>query len=129
MKSISFIIAVIAVVGLVLCVGNSVGFAEDIVRIESYVESIPGFTGVHKYLPNYCPNWQPARDLGKARVTIETYVASIPGFTGAHRYLPNYCSKWQLPTMVEVTQPHIDKYTAQVGAAFVYVEPELYIDH
>ena len=126
MKSISFIIAVIAVVGLVLCVGNSVGFAEDTVRIESYVASIPGFTGDHRYLPNYHPNWQPARDLGKARVTIETYAESIHP---SHKFCECYHPNWQLPTMVEVTRPHIDKYTAQVGAAFVYVEPELYIDH
>ena len=37
-----------AVVGLVVLVGTPAGFAEDTVRMGSYVESIPGFTGLNE---------------------------------------------------------------------------------
>jgi hypothetical protein len=129
MKPIAIAIVFLAVVGLVVLLGAPAGFTEDTVRIGSYVESIPGFTGVHKYLPKYHPNWHQCQDLGKAQVSIDTHAASIHP---SHKFSEDYYPQWQLPTTVEVTQPHTEEYTAQMPAfgAFrmFYVEPELYIE-
>jgi len=129
MKPITIVIAFLAVVGLVVLVGTPAGFAEDTVRMGSYVESIPGFTGVHKYLPNYQPNWHQVKDMGKVQVSIDTPAQSIHP---SHKFLKDYHPEWQFPTTVEVIQPHTEEYTAQLpdfgAGGFIYMEPELYIE-
>jgi hypothetical protein len=120
MKLFPIITACVAVVGLIFFVGTPAIHAEDSVRIQSYVESLPV---AHRHLQNYHPNWQQPQDLGKTQVSIDTHTDSLPA---GHRFSKTEHANWQWPTTVETIQPRTEKYTAQGCPGFVYIEPEVY---
>jgi hypothetical protein len=120
MKPFAIVVAFVVVIGLVFFMSTPVTYAEDSVRMQSYVESLPV---AHRHLQNYHPNWQQPCDLGKVRVNIDTPTGSLPV---AHKFSKTAHPNWQWPTTVETIQPSTEEYTAQGCPGFVYIEPEVY---